>query len=235
MLDDAGSDFDAMFASASADAEQFKSTRPFATDCLWIVDHAQKSPDYFPGIGAFVLLTIQQPFWTVPDTVADVATRDYDSPYLWGWKPRGLHYLRTNKHALWQSAVECYNGTKSLDELILDYLAVPGLGIVKSSFLAQLTVGQGACLDTLNLRMLGLDENAFKLSKELTVKTIRRRIATYNATWKAAGDSAYWWDAWCELVASRSHNVRGYAMRSIGNSAAAVSHAHRCAITGGIK
>lgn len=234
-----GSDFDSFFASAKAEADSFQATRPFTTDCLWIANQAQNSADVFPGIAALVSLSIQQPFWMLPRQVADVVKRDYASPFLWGHKAGSLHYVRANKRALHASARACYEGDKSLDDLILDYLAIPGLGIVKASFLAQMTVGDGACLDTLNLRTLGLREDAFKTPKTLQVKTIRARIAAYNATWRSVGDSAHWWDSWCDLVASRTHiDVGTTRRRTIGSAGAdvhAVSRLHRLAITGGIK
>jgi hypothetical protein len=233
MLND-GADFDSMFASAQAESVQFESARPFTTDCLWIVEQAQKSADTFPGIAALVLLSIRQPFYLMGRQVQDVAENDYASRYLFGWKSSGLHHVRANKRSLHYAAQACHGGDITLDELILEYLAIPGMGIVKASFLAQMTVGDGACMDTLNLRTLGLSETAFRLSKTLTVKTVKRRIAAYNAVWRSVGNSAHWWDSWCDLVASRIGNVRGYAIGSAGSSAHAVSKLHRIAITGGI-
>lgn len=233
-MSDTAADFDSMFSAVKAESDQFEATRPFTKDCLWIVEHAQKSPDYFPGIASLVLLSIQQPFYSIARQVDDVAKNDYAAKSLWGWKSNGLHYVRANKRELWDAARACYAGNRSLDDLILDYLAVPGLGIVKASFLAQMTVGDGACLDTLNLRTLGLSESAFKTPKTLQVKTIRQRIAAYNATWRSVGNSAYWWDAWCDLVAQRTHNARGASHPSAGQGAHAVSKIHRLAINGGI-
>jgi hypothetical protein len=233
MLDDSAADFDRMFASAKTESDSHNASRPFVQDCLWIVEQAQKSPDTFPGIVGFVLLTIQQPFYSIARPVRDVAENDYAARSLWGWKGLGLHYARAHKRDLHASALAFRDGRIDLDTLILHYLAIPGLGIVKASFLAQMTVGDGACLDTLNLRTLGLAESAFKTPKTLQVKTIRARIAAYNAVWRSVGDSAYWWDAWCDLVASRTHNVRGYVIGTAGPSHD-VSRLHRLAITGGI-
>lgn len=234
MLDDGAADFDSFFAAAKADDTRAMSSTHFARDCQWIVQQAQTSADTLPGIGALVLLSIRQPFYLMPMQMKSLARMDYKCPYLFGWKSDGLMYLRMNKRALHKAARACYEGDMSLDDLILEYLAVPGMGIVKASFFAQMTVGNGACLDTLNLRTLGLNETAFRLAKTLSVKTVRRRIASYNACWQSVGDSSYWWDSWCELVASRTRNVRGYAIQGF-RSAADVSHSHRMAITGGIK
>ena len=232
--DDDAADFDRFFAETSRDESKRVAESYFTRDCLWIVERAQASPDTFPGIAALVLLSIQQPFVQMPRQIADVAQDGAESQWLFGYKSAGFDFVRRNKRALWESARACHAGKISLDDLILDYLAIPNMGIVKASFLAQMTVGQGACLDTLNLRTMGLSETAFRTPKALKPVSIRKRIATYNAAWRAHGDSAYWWDSWCDLVGNRTHNVRGYKIGGFANGSE-VSHVHRLAITGGIK
>ena len=231
---DAAADFDSFFAAASAPI--IRSASHFTTDCLWIVDHAQRSADSFPGISALVLLSIQQPFSELARAMPDVAANGFESRYLWGFKPKGLAYVQANKSDLWRSARRYADGEINLDTLILDYLAIPGLGIVKASFLAQMTVGNGACLDTHNLRSLGLALDAFKTPKTLKVDSVRKRIATYNATWQNQGDSAHWWNLWCDSVGSRTHNSRGAHLNGLFyGGGAEVSALHRLAITAGIK
>lgn len=234
MTDTATADFDSFFAAGKAAAEESLAATLFAADCLPIVEHATKHADNLPGIAALVLLSIRQPFYMMPRQMADVARNGLESPYLFGWKRDGLAYVIRNRHALHRAACAYRDGTMNLDSLILEYLAVPGLGIVKASFLAQMTVGDGACLDTLNLRTLGLSETAFRLSKALTVATVRKRITTYNAVWRSVGDSAHWWDSWCAFVGDRTHNDRGAAIGGFRN-AAHVSATHRLAITTKIK
>lgn len=236
---DAGAEFDRLFRSATAESAVAERTRLdssyFAKDCLWIVDKVQNgTPDSMVGVAALVMLSIQQPFYMMPRQIAGVARDGTTSPYLFGSKRPGLAYVMRNRRELHRSALRCADGAMDLDSLILDYLAVPGLGIVKASFLAQMTVGDGACLDTLNLRTLGLAETAFRLPKTLTVATVRKRISAYNAVWRSIGDSAQWWDSWCDLVATRSHNARGAVIQGFEDTAH-VSRIHRLAITGGIK
>ncbi len=232
--DTSTADFDSFFTSAKAAADQRLVDSHFTRDCLWIVEHAQQSPDYFPGIAALVLLSIRQPFYFMPQCIADVAKRDLRSPYLFWHKRFGLEYVRWNKRQLWESARACYKGEISLDDLIYCYLRIPNLGIVKASFLAQMTVGQGACIDTLNQRVMGVTEGFVKASKTLTEKSMRRRIARYNAAWQSLGDTVFWWDDWCERLAARTHNSRGYRIGTF-ESSVQVSALHRLAITGGIK
>ena len=232
---DAGVQFDQLFASAKESDAQSRASTHFARDCLWIVDQVQNGPpESIVGVAALCMLSIQQPFWMMPRQMADLAENGISSVYLFGAKRSGLAYVMRNRRELHKSALAYADGRISLDTLILDYLAVPSLGIVKASFLAQMTVGDGACLDTLNLRTLGLAETAFRLPKTLTVGTVRKRIAAYNAVWRSVGDSAHWWDSWCDLVATRSHNARGALIQGFDDTAH-VSRTHRLAITGGIK
>jgi len=233
-LDTAGLEFDSLFAASCADTESAKAESGFHTDCTWISAQVQANPDSFVCATAFVLLTIRQPFYLMATQVPDVAKRGTESVYLFGSKRAGLAYVRENKTSLHATTLDYAEGRIDLNEVIFRYMAIPGLGLVKSSFLAQLTVADGACLDTLNLRRLGMGESALKTPKTLSESAIRKRIATYNALWRAHGDSAYWWDSWCEFVASRTHNVIGSIIAGF-DSALHVSAAHRIAVTGGIQ
>lgn len=176
----------------------------FRRDCLQIVKYAQASPDGVADAACFTLLTIQQWLALVPRALDDVRKHGVDSRFAWGNKRKGIEFILANKRALWDDARRAWEGETSLDDLILAYLAIPGLGVVKASFLAQMTIGNGACLDMHNLRSMGLSESAFKTPKTLRVQSIRNRIKTYNAAWQAYGDSAYWWDMWCDAYAARA-------------------------------
>lgn len=175
----------------------------YTRDCLPIVAASQASVDTFQRAAIFTSLTIRQMFVTIPLQMVDVESNGVDSRFLFGPKRDAWHYIAANRETLWHAAKACRAGQIDLDSLILEFLSIPGLGIVKASFLAQLTTGQGACIDAHNLRELGLDENAFRLSKKLTVGTIRKRIQAYNSVWRCRGDSAYWWNLWCDRVAVR--------------------------------
>lgn len=175
----------------------------YSRDCLPIVAASQASVEIFQRAAIFTSLTIRQLFVTIPLQMADVELNGVESRFLFGPKRDAWRYIAANRESLWHAARSCHAGQIDLDSLVLEFLAIPGLGIVKASFLAQLTTGQGACIDAHNLRELGLDETAFRLSKKLTFPTIRKRIQAYNAVWRCRGDSAYWWNLWCDGVASR--------------------------------
>lgn len=243
-------DFDALFNLSSAQAAHeasLEAARPshYKTDCLYVADRAQADPDLFPGIVAFVLLTIQQHFIGIPRAVADVAKHGTRSRFMFGSKPDGLTYARQNKRILHKAARACHAGNLDLAGLVQEYMGIPGLGIVKASFLAQLTVGQGACLDTVNMQRLGLAWNMFATSKaRLSPSAIRARILSYQAVCNAHGTTQEFWDIWCDTLAARQEIPTGKFSKIDGmpiyrrieafKSGEAASAVHRLAVDGGI-
>ena len=241
-------DIDALFASAQADAKAeqltYEATSHFHRDFRWIVAECQRDVQLFPGIVAFVLLTIRQQFTWMPLQVADVAKHGTKSRFMFGWKPEGFMYARAYASALHNIAVRGFNGDISLEDVILAYMDIPGLGVAKASFLVQMTIGDGACLDTVNIQRLGLAWDAFRTPKSLKSAALRAKIRSYNAVWQAHGNTTYWWDSWCEALTERK-TINTGRYRSDGSEilrgiaafpdAAAASAVHRLAITGGIR
>jgi hypothetical protein len=196
----------------------------FQTDCRDISASALSSPDGFARVATFVLLTIQQQLLIVPHAMADVDAKGRASAFLFGSKRAGYIYVQENKVALHATALQYKRGGISFNELLLQFIAIPGLGLVKASFLAQCSVMYGACIDTHNLTRLGLPETAFKLPKGLKIGSVLARVATYQAICDASGDSEFWWDSWCDHLAQRKQYV------SRGMTGADVSALHRVAI-----
>jgi len=157
------------------------------------------------GAGLLTLLSIRQPFYLMPSQMRSIALMGERSQYLFGWKREGFAYLAANAEEIRKRANKARRSKApdALDSLVLDLMRVPGFQIVKASFFAQMLIGRGACLDGNNLQRLGLSATHFRTPKTLTVATVQERIRTYNATWRAHGDSAYWWDSWCDYVAAK--------------------------------
>jgi hypothetical protein len=177
----------------------------FHNDCLAISDAALVDVDVFKNIGALVLLSIQQPFITMPRQMADVWQKGRESRYLFGHKRAGYDFLQVHAKRLQRLAGDC-KASGDLDSLIIGFLEMPNLGIVKASFFAQMAIGDGACLDTHNLTRLGLAETFFRMPKTLKLDSVHKRIRTYNTVWRNEGDSAYWWNSWCDHVAKQTRN-----------------------------
>ena len=141
------------------------------------------------------------------------------SKYLFGAKREGYAYAVEHAemlHAGMMAALATDDVVGAIDLIAL----VPGLGVVKAAFVAQMAGFDIGCLDRHNLARLGLPEDAFKLPKTLLPETRRRKIAEYVRYTRAAGTSEYWWNSWCAYVAGR----RGSPLKT----AAAVS-AYHCA------
>ena len=136
-------------------------------DCLPIVKAAQNSAEKWARVATFVILTIRQMFFLMPAQMQDVLSNGRDAVALFGFKQNGYDFIVANKESMWSRAIECKQGAITLDDLILSYLAIPGLGIVKSSFLAQLTVGEGACIDAHNLQSPRARRNGLQNSEAL--------------------------------------------------------------------
>jgi hypothetical protein len=233
MADDLADDFDRFFAGGKSAADKAKADSYFTKDCQWIVGHAQASPDAFPGIAGMALLSIKQPFALMPVFMGDLARMGDQSSYLFGAKRAGFQYVREHKADLWASARAFKRGDLSLDELIADYMKVPSLGIVKASFVAQMTAGEGACIDTINQQRFGLPADFGRSSKHRP-SSLPARIHAYNAYWQAHGDSAWWWDSWCDHMAERKFNAAGKRPTGNLNTGAEYSALHRLAITAGV-
>lgn len=176
----------------------------FEADCRAINAACAKNPQAVLAVGVMVLLSIRQPFHTIARMMDDVQAQGARSQYLWGFKRPGFKYLLDNYKGI-HSLVNLYNrGTMSHDTFVHDLMAVPGMGVAKASFFAQLLVGEGACLDSHNLAYLGLGARTFDFDKGAsTTANCYKKIAKYEATWRAVGDSARWWDDWCDLVAAQ--------------------------------
>ncbi len=179
----------------------------FETDCLDVSIEARRHNRTFVETGAMVLLSIQQPWQGMPAQFAHVREHGRDSVYLFGAKRKGFDYLTEHAQELREYAVKCFY-EHDLDALVMRYLDIPCLGLAKASFLAQLTINQGACLDIHNLRRLGLAPSDVLLPKTLTNKTKAKKVSAYNSAWQAVGDSAYWWNSWCDNMVGTSYNKR---------------------------
>jgi hypothetical protein len=168
-------------------------------------DHALASPEGLTDVIAFVLCTIQQPLQSVKRQMADIRENGAESKYLFGSKRDGYRYAVAHApvlHAAIVKAVETHDAVAAVDVLS----NVPGLGIVKASFVAQICGLEASCLDTHNLKRLGLPETAFKLAKTVKPETKRSKISHYLETCVKTGGAQHWWDSWCVSVAGNRAN-----------------------------
>lgn len=180
----------------------------YQRDCLDLVAEGLASDKVFADIATLVLLSIQQPWQGMAAQFAHVRQHGRDSVYLFGAKRAGYDYVQEHVRDL-RTHAQIARDTGDLDGLLVRYLQIPCLGLVKASFLAQMTMGDGACLDLHNLRRLGLNANDVRLPKATaTERLIAAKISAYNSTWRAHGNTEYWWNTWCENMVGTTYNKR---------------------------
>lgn len=167
--------------------------------------HAFASPEGLTDIVAFVLCTIQQPLQSVGNQMRDIRRNGDQSKYLFGSKRDGYRYAVEHKAVLHAALIAAADVNDTLG--FVDVMSnVPGLGVVKASFVAQICGFEASCLDTHNLKRLGLSESAFKLAKSVLPATKRAKIARYLDICLSTGGARYWWDVWCGTVAGNRAN-----------------------------
>lgn len=177
----------------------------YSTDVPRIAKHGLRDSTGLIDVITFALCTIQQPLQSCGAQMRDIRKVGDKSHYLWGMKRDGYRYAVAHAPVL---LAGCKAAVSSNDTIgALDLLCnVPGLGIVKAGFVAQMLGLDVACLDRHNLDMLGMPRSALRFSKAVTRETRLNKISDYVSLCAEQG-AEYWWDSWCEYVAGQRYNV----------------------------
>lgn len=170
-----------------------------------------KNPDKFLDVGTMVLLTIRMQWVGVGNQLAKVRAGDYKP--LWGFKLDGYKYLRANRKRLYQHVRDARAGRIWIDDLMREFLKVPGLGLAKAGFLTQILTGQAGCLDMHNVARFDLDERVWTVRNLADpadqMREIDDKIALYLDLCELCGGSETLWDEWCHYVAERVSTFDG--------------------------
>ena len=175
----------------------------FDRDQLEIERWAAHSPVGTEEVGVFVLLSIRSQFSGLGRQLERVRTGD--TAPLWGWKLAGARYLHDRRAYLHRRVRECRLGKIWVEDLMRDYLSVPGLGLVKAGFAVQLLTGEVGCLDMHNVERLGLHGRDFTIptrkNPDAQLRVIDACIADYMQLCEDCGGAATLWNSWCAWVA----------------------------------
>lgn len=175
----------------------------YARDQKAIAAFARQSPDNFARVVKFIYLTVQQPLYTVGDALYSVDREGARSRYAWGWKATAIDWIDENAAEVWRIADEL---SLAGPEALLAYLAdLPGLGLVKGGFLAQLCWGVAGCIDTHNIQRFELNPREFAASRFKGLKTATKRqrlVRDYLALCQRCGGPEGLWNDWCDYVAA---------------------------------
>ena len=170
-----------------------------------------RGPDALVNTGLFVLLTIQAGLSTVRGSMVKVERDFYQADCLWGKKADGYEYLNENRDFLYGKLYHIadtkgYDSVEACADVIQLFMAVPNLGMVKAAFLAQCLGFNVACIDSHNIKRLGISPNLVKTPPSgMKPATVRRKVEDYVELCQKEG-AEYWWDTWCEYVAGNRAN-----------------------------
>ena len=176
-----------------------------------IAAYAESKPEGLLSVITFVLCTIQAGLSTVKAQMDDVKVNGEASMYLWGKKSDGYVYASDHIEFLWSKLFHLRDKSIEDPEVIAEaielLMAVPNLGMVKAAFVCQCVGFNVACIDSHNLKRLGLPPSAVKVSAKLSKEKKREKILNYIALCQQEG-ARYWWDTWCVHVAGNQANRR---------------------------
>jgi hypothetical protein len=181
----------------------------YKRDCNAIAQHALASPDGLVDVVEFTLCSIQAGLSTIKQQRRDIKANGLQSKFLWGKKADGLDCITRNKVWFWSylSHKAEVGDNEAIADAILELMKVPNLGMVKAAFVCQMLGMNVACLDSHNIKRLGLTPSAVKVDAKLKPEKKRAKVLAYIELCQKEG-TEYWWNTWCNHVAGNSANRR---------------------------
>lgn len=181
----------------------------YAQEMPVIRDAMQADFSVFQRGAMFAVCSIRQATINVPDQLAALfdPTEDNNQNPLFGHKFLAWEFIGdASKCApMWGELCRTYKADWERDEkseqAIITLLRVPGLGIVKAAFVAQLMGFDVACLDARNIAREGRNPRAYetrgdKSGRKYSGAIVRRYVE------ETGGHAQEYWDAWCTDVAA---------------------------------
>ena len=173
-----------------------------------VKDYARLSSDNLSDVILMVVLSIQQPWYTVGDQLKDVRRWGIGSKFIWGNKIKTYNFLMSRKDFIYSQYLAVLNSSKSDDDKALSlmnvFLQIDGLGLAKAGFVCQLTAGLVGCIDVHNIRMYNIPKKDLAFSKSIKSKTLRdKKISNYISVCHTIGTENLW-DTWCCSLATKT-------------------------------
>lgn len=154
----------------------------------------------------FAICSIRQPTIAVPDQLGILFDGAEGENPLFGHKFDAWAYIsdQSNAARIWARLGTLWRDrdawkTNAAEEAIVSLLDIPGMGIVKAAFVAQLMGFDIACLDARNITREKRNPRAFRTDGK-SPAALRPKVNAYVA--ETFGKAEYYWDAWCEDVAA---------------------------------
>lgn len=171
--------------------------------------HARSGPEGWARVVRFAMATARRPLYKIAEDYAAIERKedhaDTDSGLTAARLEAWFALWDMRRAGYWNCEDIMRAGGPRAPDYLVGYLAtLPGLGLAKAGFAAQMIYGVSGCLDTHNLSRFGLGVYTFSHFKRR--RTVRARLAfatRYNGAVRDAGGTAALWDTWCEFIAAR--------------------------------
>lgn len=155
-------------------------------------------PETFIQGALFAVLSIRQPVIYVPDMLREVSREGRTAQSLFGSKRDAYDHLQEHGTAVWAAVTKAATARAAVQAA----MSVPGLGIVKGAFVAQLAGHDVACLDSRNMKRLGMDHREWRTDgKPAECPALQRKLDKYMSL--VSGRAREFWDDWCSDVGPR--------------------------------
>lgn len=178
-----------------------------------LVEDWCNTPDRLVKVGTMVLLSIRMQWIGVGNQMIDVDKHGEDSICLWGFKRDGYRYLVANRERLYERLQAARDGEIWIEDLVREFLKVPGLGLAKAGFLTQLTTGMCGCLDMHNVEIHGLTPLAWhirpRVDPQQQLVEIDSKIELYMGLVDECGGPGNLWNDWCRHLAETVSTFEG--------------------------
>lgn len=182
----------------------------YKTHAPAIAQAMQSDPAIFRRGVMFAVCSIRQATINVPDQLGVLFDGDDGENPLFGHKWRAWEYIQddTRNKKLWIDFCLLHSHGHGMSRTvrrqyatnaIMRLLEIPGLGIVKAAFVAQLFGFDVACLDARNIAREGRDPRAYRTDGR-TPESLRPKVEAYVG--ETFGQSEKYWNAWCKDVAA---------------------------------
>jgi len=163
-----------------------------------------KNPEKVVQVGLVALCSIRMQWVGVGNQLATIRAQGRTATCLWGHKRKGYDYLVANKRLLYRTVRDLRAGRISTRAFIRQWIKVPGMGMVKAGFVAQMTCGKAGCLDMHNIVRYGLDVKMLTIPKRKNIadqmQVIDDFINHYLSVCELCGGTEYLWDEWCRVL-----------------------------------
>lgn len=176
----------------------------------------RSDPEIFKRGCLFVILSIRQRIDRVPGQMDEVE-RGAQAACLFGWKRAAYQHIELHGRELHAFLTNVYSDRHGpdwrIEDAIRKLMEVPGLGIVKAAFVAQLFGFDVACIDSRNAEREGRKPEAFKFDKKTSNAARLDKLLTLYLS-VVRGRAQEYWDAWCNYVAT-DYGLTGEAVSAL--------------------